>query len=182
MNIEDLSPPLQQWLLEQEGYHLRLERLCVETQSDTASRLPRLLAWLQVAYELGQRSACPVPSGSSPQTEAELCRCPLCGADKGYRLSEGSTFRWWSVQCAGCGQEVSECRSNNATQFDAPKPARWPAADEQWNSAGAHAQGLRTALTSLPGGAALLAGIDAEDSRHSPGLASEPSAKSAGNG
>lgn len=76
----------------------------------------------------------------------QLVRCPLCGSDKGYVLADGSTFRWRGVQCAGCGQEVSECRSDNDTSLNAPKPARDAAADDAWNEAGAYAERLRLAL------------------------------------
>ena len=75
-----------------------------------------------------------------------LVGCPFCGASNGYTLGDGSTFRWWIVLCADCGADVAECRSVSSTKLDAPKPARWPAADEEWNAAGAHAHMLRTAL------------------------------------
>ena len=35
-----------------------------------------------------------------------LVPCPLCGADKGYTLTDGSTYRWWVVSCAGCGHDL----------------------------------------------------------------------------
>jgi hypothetical protein len=75
-----------------------------------------------------------------------LVACPLCGADKGYKLSEGSTYRWWDLYCAGCGGTVAECSSDRRTQLGTELPARWPAADEAWNSVGAHAHNLRTLL------------------------------------
>ena len=74
-----------------------------------------------------------------------LVRCPLCGADKGYTLDEGSTFRWWSVCCADCGQEVSEARAALGPTPLTP-PARTAACDAEWNSAGAHAEKLRAAI------------------------------------
>jgi hypothetical protein len=79
----------------------------------------------------------------------KLTPCPLCGADKGYELQDGSTFRWWSVQCASCGQEVSECRSDGIAGFDDPKPHRHLSADGQWMEAGAYAQGLREEIAAL---------------------------------
>jgi len=75
-----------------------------------------------------------------------LVACPLCGADKGYKLSDGSTYRWWDVYCASCGGAVAECSSDRRTRLGAELPARWPAADEAWNSVGAHANKLRTLL------------------------------------
>lgn len=96
-----------------------------------------------------------VPPGSSAKPEedsspeATLVACPLCGAGHGYTLADGGTFRWWSVRCKGCGQELSECRSDGSTRLGAPKPARWPAADDAWNVAGAHAQRLRDFLVTI---------------------------------
>jgi hypothetical protein len=75
-----------------------------------------------------------------------LVECPLCGADKGYRLSDGDTYRWWDVYCASCGGTVAECSSDRRTHLGTELPARWPAADEAWNSVGAYAHKLRTLL------------------------------------
>jgi len=61
MNFEHLPQPLQDWLLEPEGTHIRIERLYDELEVETRTYTPRLLDWLQAAYELG-RSA---PSGSA---------------------------------------------------------------------------------------------------------------------
>lgn len=75
-----------------------------------------------------------------------LVACPLCGADKGYTLAEGSTFRWWSVSCAECGGDVGECRSDMRKHLGGVLPDRCDSADEAWNDAGAYAQRLREAL------------------------------------
>ena len=69
---------------------------------------------------------------------AELVACPICGALDGYVLAEGSTFRWWSVRCAKCGQEVSEARSAYPA-VEMPRTAR---ADVAWNAAGQHSHEL----------------------------------------
>lgn len=76
---------------------------------------------------------------SADQERAALVPCPLCGGDKGYKLDEGSTHRWWSVKCADCGQEVAEARA----EYPAETTPRTKRADEMWNEAGKHAQGLR---------------------------------------
>jgi len=75
-----------------------------------------------------------------------LVACPLCGADSGYLLTEGSTYRWWLAQCKHCGDTVAECASDRRTSAGTVLPDRWPAADEAWNAAGAHAHMLRGAL------------------------------------
>lgn len=85
----------------------------------------------------------PPPLPEPPDTK--LVRCPLCGEDKGYKLDEGSTFRWWSVCCAGCGQEVTECRAAFGSTQRTP-PSRTLPADAGWNAAGAYAERLRTRL------------------------------------
>lgn len=168
MNIDDLPQPLQDWLLELEGFHLRAERLYEEVRTDFQRDPTRALDWLQAAYELGQSNT-PVSTSQEAVVEPpavvnpdnKLHRCPLCGAGRGYHLADGETYRWWKVQCASCGADVGECRSNRETRLDAPKPGRWQPADEAWNDAGAHAQALRAALLSLPGGEELLGRIDA---------------------
>ena len=71
-----------------------------------------------------------------------LVPCPLCGADKGYKLCAGSTYRWWAVCCAECGQEVSEARA----KYPAATKPRVETADRAWNEAGRHANQLRQAL------------------------------------
>ena len=70
------------------------------------------------------------------RVSTDLVACPLCGADKGYQLCEGSTSRWYSICCVACGQEVVECRI-----------AADPAA--AWNKAGAYADGLRAEIERL---------------------------------
>ena len=79
----------------------------------------------------------------------KLAPCPMCGGTKGYTLHDGSTYRWWVVQCADCGRDVSECRSNGSTNLHDPKPERWNAADESWNDAGAHAAALAAEVERL---------------------------------
>ena len=83
----------------------------------------------------------PAGVGSNDQL-GRLLPCPLCGDDKGYNLCEGSTFRWWSVQCGACGQEVTEARATYPAETT-PRTAR---ADAAWNDAGAYASRLRAAL------------------------------------
>ena len=70
-----------------------------------------------------------------------LVPCPLCGSDKGYTLSEGSTSSWFSVRCRGCGKQVSEAQC--MTTWSVHVLGRTPEADDAWNAAGAHAQKLR---------------------------------------
>ena len=82
----------------------------------------------------------------------KLVLCPLCGENKGYTLAEGSTYRWWSVQCAGCGQEVTEARAD----YPAETTPRTTRADDGWNEAGAYAQGLRIEIEWLNGQRRLL--------------------------
>lgn len=93
----------------------------------------------------------PIDRCGSPMTEGldPLVGCPFCGANSGYTLGDGSTFRWWTVLCAGCGAGVAECRSDNRTKLDAPKPDKWAAADAAWNEAGAHAHKLRVSLAAI---------------------------------
>ena len=78
-----------------------------------------------------------------------LVACPLCGAERGYTLSDGSTYRWWFVSCAGCGNELGECHSDRTLKHGADKPGRWEWADEHWNQVGAYAQRLRDAMPNL---------------------------------
>lgn len=75
----------------------------------------------------------------------DLVPCPLCGGEKGYALREGSTYRWWYVSCAACGDELGECHADR-THGDGPLPTRWEHADDHWNAIGAHAQSLRAQL------------------------------------
>ena len=77
-----------------------------------------------------------------------LVRCPLCGADEGYTLDEGSTSRWWSVRCADCGQEVGEARVAFGPSPLIP-PSRTTPADEEWTRAGAYADKLRAAIKQI---------------------------------
>ena len=73
-----------------------------------------------------------------------LVPCPFCGGEDGYRVHEGSTFRWRSLHCAACGELVTEAR-NTANRHEIPTDStpRYSAGDEAWNAAGAYAQGLR---------------------------------------
>lgn len=70
-----------------------------------------------------------------------LVACPLCGAESGYRPDEGSTCRWWSLRCASCRQEVTECAAGKNLYFT--NETRWPHCDEAWNAAGAYADAWR---------------------------------------
>lgn len=79
---------------------------------------------------------------------SNLVPCPICGADQGYGLSEGSTYRWWIVMCKGCGAEVAECHSDRLTTLGTELPSAWPDADRAWNEAGKHAEDLRQQLRS----------------------------------
>ena len=80
-----------------------------------------------------------------------LVHCPLCGAGNGYTLTDGSTYRWWIVSCAGCGHDLGECHADRTLKHGTDKPGRWKWADEHWNEVGAHAQGLRDALETMRG-------------------------------
>lgn len=86
----------------------------------------------------------PLDGGARP-----LVPCPLCGGTKGYKLSDGSTYRWWSLLCADCGEILGECRSNGYARMDEPKPERDEGADEAWSAAGKHAQELRDEIDRL---------------------------------
>ena len=79
----------------------------------------------------------------------DLVPCPLCGANEGYRLSQGSTHRWWLPVCLGCGEQIGECRSDPDLPHTALVPDRWGLADAAWNAAGKHAQGLRDEIAKL---------------------------------
>lgn len=74
-----------------------------------------------------------------------LTRCPLCGANSGYTLHEGSSSKWWAIHCPACGEQVSECRSG----YVDPPEGRTQGADEAWNEAGKYAQGLRGRVDQL---------------------------------
>lgn len=50
MKPADLPKALSDWLLELEGFHLRIERLYEEAKIDPPTRM---LDWLLVAYEIG---------------------------------------------------------------------------------------------------------------------------------
>jgi phage terminase large subunit GpA-like protein len=78
-----------------------------------------------------------------------LVACPLCGAESGYKLSDGSTYRWWYVSCAACGDELGECSADRTHKHGANLPTRWQFADEHWNRVGAHAQRLRDFLVTI---------------------------------
>ena len=73
-----------------------------------------------------------------------LVLCPFCGGAAGYRVHEGSTFRWRSLHCAACSEVVAEAR-NTANPHEIPTDStpRYSVGDEAWNAAGAYAQGLR---------------------------------------
>jgi predicted RNA-binding Zn-ribbon protein involved in translation (DUF1610 family) len=95
------------------------------------------------------------PDSSSPgdpqgivgvDRQVRLFACPLCGGDKGYTLRNGSTYRWWIVSCAACGEDIGECAAHRQKAYHAPFPERWGHADEHWNAVGAYAERLRVAL------------------------------------
>lgn len=96
-----------------------------------------------------QPAAEPLALRLNDQLGPRLVACPMCGADKGYTLSEGSTFRWWRVTCSDCGRDVDECRSDGRTRLGGILPDRCESADHAWNEAGAYAQKLRDALLPL---------------------------------
>lgn len=79
------------------------------------------------------------------QVGPRLVACPMCGAGKGYSLSDGSTHRWWRVTCADCGRFVDECRSDDRMRLGGILPDRCESADRAWNEAGAYGDRLRTA-------------------------------------
>lgn len=83
-------------------------------------------------------------------SDVELLPCSQCGESKGYRLGEGSTYRWWVVFCSACDAEFGECGADRATNLHKdPLPDRWHWADEHWNDCNKHAHGLRQRITEL---------------------------------
>jgi hypothetical protein len=80
----------------------------------------------------------------------------MCGSGDGYRLHEGSTYRWWNMQCIACCRIVDECQSDRRTQLGFALPKVWPSAHHAWNEAAKHAQELRAALQEVD----MLAGRD----------------------
>jgi hypothetical protein len=74
-----------------------------------------------------------------------LVPCPLCGENKGYKLHEGCTYKWVSVQCGACGQEVAESRASYPINIGIDMVN----AHIAWNAAGAHANGLRVKIAAL---------------------------------
>ena len=85
-----------------------------------------------------------VGSNEGLGVNAALVPCPICGGKDGYRVREGSAFRWRSLLCAACGNVVAEAR-NTAYLHEIPTEStpRYSVGDEAWNAAGAYAQGLR---------------------------------------
>ena len=79
----------------------------------------------------------------------ELLPCPLCGKNEGYCLTEGSTYRWWLVNCNGCGRIIDECTSDRRIKIATKLPKKWDDADEVWNSAGEYAESLRAQLSAM---------------------------------
>jgi hypothetical protein len=77
--------------------------------------------------------------------DAKLLPCPMCGSDKGYSLSEGSTYRWWNVICNGCGRTIDECASDRRMTANTELPKHWEDADETWNDAAEYAHKLTLA-------------------------------------
>lgn len=80
--------------------------------------------------------------GPHERTVGPLLPCPFCGAREGYKLRNGSTYRWWIVACAACGDEIGECRSRGNRQAPADI-GRDEVADEHWNRLAARAESLR---------------------------------------
>jgi hypothetical protein len=78
--------------------------------------------------------------------ENKLLPCPMCGNQDGYTLSDGSTYRWWNVNCKGCGRMIDECASDRRTSIGTPLPERCESADEAWNEAADYAGKLRQQL------------------------------------
>ena len=75
----------------------------------------------------------------------KLVPCPLCGADKGYTLLIGMHYRWRTIACFSCGAEIGETH----TTYPVDHESLAQSADEAWNSAGKHAQGLRDEIARL---------------------------------
>lgn len=93
----------------------------------------------------------PAVRGPLEATVGLLVACPLCGAADGYKLRDGTTYRWWWVDCAACGRSLDECASDRRTQLGTPLPGSWPDADQAWNEAGDYAHRLRTDAQALRG-------------------------------
>lgn len=96
-------------------------------------------------FSISSKPTTAAPSKPANQETAALLPCPMCGSDKGYNLDLGSTYRWWNVECNGCGRVLDQCRSDRRSVFDTKLPKRWPAADKVWNEAAAHAYNAVTA-------------------------------------
>jgi hypothetical protein len=80
-----------------------------------------------------------------------LVPCPMCGGKAGYYLSEGSTYRWWNVDCLDCARTIDECSSDRRMTVGSALPARWDSADYVWNDAGDYANKLQIELNTLRG-------------------------------
>ncbi|MEY5097762.1 MAG: hypothetical protein RJA36_481 [Pseudomonadota bacterium] len=91
----------------------------------------------------------PAVRGPLDATVGLLVACPLCGAADGYKLRDGTTYRWWWVDCAACGRSLDECASDRRTQLGTPLPVSWPYADQAWNEAGYYAHRLRADAQAL---------------------------------
>lgn len=104
---------------------------------------------VQGAIDAG--SSTPTQPGSKDGLQNGLVPCPSCGANTGYTLSKGSTFRWWDVACASCGHGAGDCRADVDLSIHAPIPdgLRTSNADAVWNEAGAHAEQLRAAVKQM---------------------------------
>ena len=70
--------------------------------------------------------------------------CPLCGGRKGYLLDTGSTFRWYAVNCADCGETLTACRAS--LPYNQPRPPRSDLADEAWQEVTKHHAAVMRAL------------------------------------
>lgn len=91
----------------------------------------------------------PPAVGSPHDRLVRLLPCPMCGAERGYTLAQGSTHRWLRVSCAACGRDIGECRADPTHPYSATLPLRWRLADDEWNDAAAHAQALRVEVATL---------------------------------
>lgn len=78
-----------------------------------------------------------------------LTPCPLCGAEYGYHLEPGSTFRWLAVLCGSCDELVAECRATLYDELGSELEPTSEVADEAWNAAGAYASSLSQRINAL---------------------------------
>lgn len=71
---------------------------------------------------------------TQPAMTAELLPCPFCG-HVGVTMTEGSTFRWRILECAGCGATTGEVRHNTVADDQvAAEEATRAEAIAAWNT------------------------------------------------